>query len=117
VQVEVNLNFVGDPKGVREEGGVLNTELNAITVACKAIDIPEMIDVDVSGLALGDTLTVADLILPEGAEAVGEPTQAVATVLQPRKAEPAPSEGTEVDASVAATLEIMGGGEEESGEA
>ena len=28
VQVEVGLNFIGEPKGVREEGGVLNTELN-----------------------------------------------------------------------------------------
>ncbi len=112
VQVEVNLNFVGNPKGVREEGGVLNTELNSVTVACKAIDIPEIIDVDVSGLNLGETLTVADLNLPEGAEVVGESTQAVATVLQARKAEPAQSEKTEVDASVAATLEMMGGSEE-----
>jgi large subunit ribosomal protein L25 len=40
VQVEVNLNFVGDPQGVREGGGVLNTELNSVTVACKVIDIP-----------------------------------------------------------------------------
>ncbi len=111
VQVEVGLNFVGDPKGVREEGGVLNTELNVVTVACKAIDIPEVIDVDVSGMALGDTLTVADLNLPEGAEVVGESTQAVATVLQARKAEPARGEQTSVDASVAATLGMMGGNE------
>lgn len=116
VQVEVGLNFVGEPKGVREEGGVLNTELNEVTVACKAIDIPEIIDIDVSGLALGDTLTVGDLILPEGAEIVGEGTQAVATVLQPRKAEPAPGEESDVSASVAATLEMMGGDEESGAE-
>ncbi len=107
VQVEANLNFVGEPKGVREGGGVLNTELNSVTVACKAINIPEAIDVDISDMALGDTLTVADLKLPEGVEVIG-----VATVLQPRKAEPAPGEESAVDASVAATLEIMGGGEE-----
>lgn len=112
VQVEANLNFVGEPKGVREGGGVLNTELNSVTVACKAINIPEAIDVDISDMALGDTLTVADLKLPEGVEVIGEATQAVATVLQPRKAEPAPGEESAVDASVAATLEIMGGGEE-----
>jgi len=112
VQVEVGLNFIGEPKGVREEGGVLNTELNEVTVACKAIDIPEVIDVDVSGLTLGETLTVADLNLPEGAEVVGESTQAVATVLQARKAEPARGEETAVDASVTATLGTMGGGGE-----
>ena len=87
----------------------MNTELNEVTVACKAIDIPEVIDVDVSGLTLGETLTVADLNLPEGAEVVGESTQAVATVLQARKAEPARGEETAVDASVTATLGMDGG--------
>lgn len=110
VQVEVGLNFIGEPKGVREEGGVLNTELNSVTVACKAINIPEVIDVDVTHLALGDTLTVADLALPEGAEVVGEPDQAVATVLKSRKAEPQSGESTEASASVAAALGAMGGG-------
>jgi large subunit ribosomal protein L25 len=111
VQVEVNLHFVGEPKGVRNEGGVLNTELNTVMVACKAIDIPESLDVDVSDLGLGDTLTVADIPLPEGAEIIGEPNQAVATVLQPRRAEPQPSEESAVSTSVAAALDAMGGNE------
>lgn len=92
VEVGVVLNFVGEPAGVRNEGGVLNTEINDVTVKCKAVDIPESIDVDVSGLGIGDSLTLADLVLPEGAEVVGEPEQAIATVLQARKAEPTPGE-------------------------
>ncbi|TVP67601.1 MAG: 50S ribosomal protein L25/general stress protein Ctc [Leptolyngbya sp. LCM1.Bin17] len=88
VEVGVVLNFVGEPVGVRNEGGVLNTEINEVTVRCKAVDIPESIDVDVSGLALGDSLTLADLQLSDGSEIVGEPEQAIATVLQARKAEP-----------------------------
>jgi len=88
VEVGVVLNFVGEPVGVRNEGGVLNTEINEVTVRCKAVDIPESIDVDVSGLALGDSLTLADLQLSDGSEVVGEPEQAIATVLQARKAEP-----------------------------
>ncbi|MEA5451704.1 50S ribosomal protein L25/general stress protein Ctc [Leptolyngbya sp. CCNP1308] len=92
VEVGVVLNFVGEPTGVKNDGGVLNTELNEVTVKCKAIDIPEAIEVDVSGLAVGDSLTVADLILPEGAVVAGDQTQTIATVLQGRMAE-AGSEG------------------------
>ncbi|MGB5975489.1 MAG: 50S ribosomal protein L25/general stress protein Ctc, partial [Nodosilinea sp.] len=87
VEVGVALNFVGEPTGVENEGGVLNTEVNEVTVKCKVINIPESIDVDVSGLAVGDSLTVADLKLPEGAVVVGDADQAIATVLQGRKAE------------------------------
>lgn len=87
VEVGVTLHFVGEPTGVKNDGGVLNTEVNEVTVKCKAIDIPEVIEVDVSGLAVGDSLTVADLVLPEGAVVAGDQTQTVATVLQGRKAE------------------------------
>ncbi|HSM84000.1 MAG TPA: 50S ribosomal protein L25/general stress protein Ctc [Nodosilinea sp.] len=87
VEVGVALNFVGEPVGVKNDGGVLNTEVNEVTVKCKAIDIPESIDVDVSGLGLGDSLTVADLVLPEGAVVAGDQTQTIATVLQGRNAD------------------------------
>ncbi|MGB3201427.1 MAG: 50S ribosomal protein L25/general stress protein Ctc [Nodosilinea sp.] len=98
VEVGVALNFVGEPTGVQNDGGVLNTEVNEVTVKCKAIDIPEVIDVDVSGLGVGDSLTVADLVLPEGAVVAGDQTQTIATVLQGRKAE---SEDGEASASSA----------------
>ncbi|MFQ4134951.1 50S ribosomal protein L25/general stress protein Ctc [Nodosilinea sp. PGN35] len=89
VEVGVALNFIGEPTGVKDDGGVLNTEVNEVTVKCKAIDIPETIDVDVSGLGVGDSITVADLVLPAGAVVAGDQAQTVATVLQGRMAEPA----------------------------
>jgi large subunit ribosomal protein L25 len=97
VEVGVSLNFVGEPAGVKESGGVLNTEVNEVTVKCKVINIPESIDVDVSGLEVGDSLTVADLILPEGAVVAGDQSQVVATVLQGRK-----EAGAESDESASA---------------
>ncbi|NJL47911.1 MAG: 50S ribosomal protein L25/general stress protein Ctc [Leptolyngbyaceae cyanobacterium SM2_5_2] len=87
VEVGVVLNFVGEPKGVKNEGGILNTEVNEVRVKCKAIDIPENLDVDISDLAVGESLSVADLHLPEGAVVVGDPAQVIATVLQGRRAE------------------------------
>ena len=103
VEVGVALNFVGEPDGVQNDGGVLNTEVNEVTVKCRAVDIPEVIDVDVSGLRVGDSLSVADLVLPEGAVVAGDQTQTVATVLQGRKAEPEP--GTESVTGIAAGVE------------
>jgi large subunit ribosomal protein L25 len=97
VEVGVSLNFVGEPAGVKDSGGVLNTEVNEVTVKCKVINIPESIDVDVSGLEVGDSLTVADLILPEGAVVAGDQSQVVATVLQGRK-----EAGAESDESASA---------------
>lgn len=82
VEVGVNLHFVGEPVGVKDGGGVLNTEVNEVTVKCKAVDIPEVINVDVSGLAVGDAITVADLDLPEGAVVAGDQKQIIASVLQ-----------------------------------
>jgi large subunit ribosomal protein L25 len=87
VEVGVTLNFIGEPTGVKNDGGILNTEVNEVTVKCKAVDIPESIDVDVSGLGLGDSLTVADLVLPAGAVVAGDQTQTIATVLQGRNAD------------------------------
>jgi large subunit ribosomal protein L25 len=87
VEVGVILNFIGEPTGVKNDGGILNTEVNEVTVKCKAVDIPESIDVDVSGLGLGDSLTVADLVLPAGAVVAGDQTQTIATVLQGRNAD------------------------------
>ncbi len=84
VEVGVVLNFVGEPTGVKNDGGVLNTEINEVTVKCKVIDIPETIDVDVSAMGIGDSLTVADLVLPQGAVVAGDQTQTIATVLQGR---------------------------------
>ena len=82
VEVGVTLHFVGEPVGVKDGGGVLNTEVNEVTVKCKAVDIPEVINVDVSGLGVGDAITVADLNLPEGAVVAGDQSQIIASVLQ-----------------------------------
>ena len=46
-----------------------------VTVSCLPAQIQEAIEVDVSGLTLDDTLTLADLELPEGVEVVSEPTK------------------------------------------
>jgi large subunit ribosomal protein L25 len=46
-------------------------------------NIPAVLDADVSGLNIGDVLTVKDLTAPEGVRILNDPNQAVATVAPP----------------------------------
>ncbi|WP_052050728.1 50S ribosomal protein L25/general stress protein Ctc [Leptolyngbya sp. KIOST-1] len=105
VEVVVPIHFVGEAKGVTDEGGVLNSEITELTVKCKAINIPESIDIDITNLAVGDTLSITDLTLPAGAVVVGEVDQAIATVLPGRMAEPTSETEVALDEPLAPVAE------------
>jgi large subunit ribosomal protein L25 len=80
VTVEVELTFTGEAVGLKTAGAILEHPMSSIEVTCKASDIPEIIKVDVTALKTGDTLTVADLKLPEGVVAATDGEAIVATV-------------------------------------
>ncbi len=82
--VEVSLRFVGEPIGVKQEGGVLDTQLSQLQVSCAPENIPDTIEVNVSDMHVGDSLHIEELTLPEGVKALGEPRQVVISVLQSR---------------------------------
>src|SRR5438045_5243644 len=67
IQATVNVQLVGEPEGVKE-GGVLSQVQREITVEALPMEIPEHIDLDVSGMAIGDTLRLADLLGQDGAK-------------------------------------------------
>ena len=55
----------GDPAGVAL-GGVLDQTIHELSVTCQVKDLPESIKADVSGLKIGESLSIADLKLPAG---------------------------------------------------
>lgn len=61
LRVEVPIQLVGIPVGVKVGGGILDQVLRQVEVECLPGDIPGHIDVDVTGLAFGDVLRVSDL--------------------------------------------------------
>jgi large subunit ribosomal protein L25 len=69
ITVEVSVNFIGEEQseGINR-GGVLNVVRHAIEVNCPAGQIPEAIDVDISGLDIGDSVHISDVSLPENVE-------------------------------------------------
>lgn len=83
ITVRVSVHPVGDAIGVRDTKGILNLVLHEVTVSCLPTAIPERIDADVSALAIGDVLTIADLAVPPGVRILNDPGQAVATVSPP----------------------------------
>ncbi|MDZ8027551.1 MAG: 50S ribosomal protein L25/general stress protein Ctc [Nostoc sp. DedQUE11] len=82
--VEVRLRFVGEPVGVKQEGGVLDTVITELQVSCAPENIPEFIDIDVSNLNIGDNLHISDISFPEGVTPLAESERVLVSVLPPQ---------------------------------
>jgi large subunit ribosomal protein L25 len=80
-----------------KEGGVLSQVQREINVEALPMEIPEHIDLDVSGMAIGDTLRLADLPPMEGVTYLDDPEDTVlaSVALPAREVEPEPEEGVE----------------------
>jgi len=69
INLFINMEFVGeeDCPGLRQ-GGVLNVVRNEVELIVTAGDIPESLTADISGLEIGDSITISDIKLPEGSK-------------------------------------------------
>jgi large subunit ribosomal protein L25 len=93
IQAQVAVELVGEPAGVKE-GGVLSQVNREINVEALPLEIPDNLELDVSGMAIGDTMRLADLAAREGVTYLDDPEETVlATVTMPtRIIEPEPEE-------------------------
>lgn len=104
LDVNVAVHLTGDSAGVRE-GGVLNQPNRELTVKVKPSEIPDSIDIDVSELAIGETLTVGDVREKINFNVMNEDDFTLASVGAPRSDEelettadePAVDESAEVE--------------------
>src|SRR5215472_4673020 len=104
-RVSVNIEFLGEPVGVKMEGGILEIELREVEIECLPADIPEKLRVDVSDLKLGKHVNVADLVYDrEKIKMLTPSDQIVAGVLAPRMVEEA-APAAEAEAAEAAAGE------------
>jgi large subunit ribosomal protein L25 len=87
--VSVTLVGAEDSPGVRE-GGVVSQVNREVNVEALPMEIPEHLDLDVSGMQIGDTLRVADLQSPEGVKLLddAEGTVLATLTLPTREVEP-----------------------------
>ncbi len=101
--LEVNVPFHTHGRSVGVvQGGVLHVTRRVLPLRTIPAKIPVSIDVDVTHLALKDTISVEDIQLPEGVECTLQPKLTLVIVLEPRKATAA--EAAE-DAAAAAASE------------
>ena len=121
LKVTIPFNFLNeeDCVGVKTEGGVVTKTMRDIEILCSAENIPEIIEVDIAELALGDSIRLTNLSLPEGSEIPGlteETDQMVVSVNAPKAVEEDPVieelEDGDVAEGEASTEETAG---EESG--
>ena len=84
VKVDVPLEFVGVAKGTKL-GGVMETYRENVRLSSKPMDMPQKVVVDVTDMNIGDTISVADLKLPENVSAVHDRNFAIVSVLAKSK--------------------------------
>lgn len=82
IEADVPMEYVGIPIGVVDEEGLVNILEPTLAISALPNAIPASIEVDISGLNLHDTMTVADLPVLDGVTYVAEPDHAVVTVGQ-----------------------------------
>jgi large subunit ribosomal protein L25 len=112
IEVAVPIVTTGQAKGVINKG-LLDLTLKALDLVGLPAAIPEEIRVAINDLDIGDSLTVADIVLPEGVTTTSDPDQTVVVVHPPPVEEEAVAV---VEEEGAAEPEVIGGRKEEEGE-
>ena len=85
IEVEVHVELLGTPTGVKNQGGILDFITRELEVECLPADIPAKISLDVSGLELGKHLRVSDVPVPsDRVKILTDPDVVVVHVVTPR---------------------------------
>jgi large subunit ribosomal protein L25 len=84
ISAEVAVEYVGTPRGVREDGGFVEAIATTVSISALPTAIPGSIVVDIEDMATGDTLKVSDLPAIEGVEYTDDEDRPLVTVLLPR---------------------------------
>lgn len=77
ITMRVPLHFIGenDCPGVKDEGGVVSHLMKEIEITCLPENLPEFIEIDLSGAKLDDAVHLSDIKLPKGVELSEELTE------------------------------------------
>ena len=119
MHIRVPLHFLNEDiaPGVKDGGGKISHVMNDLDITCLPADLPAFIEVDLGHLALGHSVHVSDLKLPNGVQAAAHGTHTaeavVATVQVPRGALEAEAEeaaAAEAAAAAAAAAAVPAAG-------
>jgi large subunit ribosomal protein L25 len=114
IRISIPLHFTGAAvsPGVKSQGGIVSHMRNEVEVSCLPKDLPEFVEVDISGLSLNESIHLSQLKVPDGVTLVElvKDDAAVVAIHSPRAEEPeptaaaagAPAEGAAAPAGAAA---------------
>jgi large subunit ribosomal protein L25 len=121
IRVQVTVVAQGEPKGVKQQGGVLDVVNRQIEVECLPADIPNHIEVDVTEMMVGQSVRVKDLPTSPKWKACSDPEMMILHVIIPRveEAPAAPEAAAAAGAAAAAPAEpeVIKKGKKEEAEA
>ena len=120
IQVTIPVTVRGEPKGVKQQGGILEFIRREIVIECLPGDIPEHVDIDVSELMLHQGIRVREIPVNPKYKTVSDADMMLVHVIMPKAEEvPAPAEAAAAAATATpAEPEVIKKGkkEEEEGE-
>lgn len=89
IAVDIPVHFVNEEQSpALSANGILNVVRHTIELYCRATEIPESIEVDLTGKEFSDSVNLSDATLPEGTEPViGDRDFTIATIVEPRAAD------------------------------
>jgi large subunit ribosomal protein L25 len=95
IRISIPLHFTGASvsPGVKSQGGIVSHMRNDTEVSCLPKDLPEFIEVDISGLSLNESIHLSQLKVPEGVTLVelAKDDVAIVAIHSPRAEEPEPT--------------------------
>jgi len=117
LQVTIPVTVHGEPKGVKQQGGILEFIRREIVIECLPADIPEHVDIDVSELALHQGIRVRDIATNPKWKAVTEGEAMLVHVIMPKAEEvAAPADAAAAATATPAEPEVIKKGKKEEGE-
>src|SRR5450755_1935769 len=95
IRISIPLHFKGEAisPGVKSQGGIVSHMRNDVEVSCLPKDLPEFVEVDISGLSLNESIHLSQLKIPDGVQLVdlAKEDAAVVAIHSPRAEEPEPT--------------------------
>jgi len=82
LEVDIPVYLVNTPIGV-SEGGILEHIRRELKISCMPKNLIEKIEIDVSGLDIGQSLHIEDISFPPGLKSIEDGNLTIATVVAP----------------------------------
>ncbi|HEV2590740.1 MAG TPA: 50S ribosomal protein L25 [Gaiellaceae bacterium] len=114
IHAAVSLVLVGEPVGVKE-GGVLNQVTTTVNIEALPLEVPEHLELDVSGLGIGDSARLAEVKAPDGITILDDLEETVVASVAHARAEEEP-EGEAAEGAAVPEGEEGADGETAEGE-